>query len=323
MSTQPAVAAGDAPLTVPPVAVAIEHLVKSYGHRRVVDDLSFTVHRGEVFALLGPNGAGKTTTIEILEGYRTADSGRVRVLDLDPRRDAARLKQQTGLMLQQGGIYPAVTAREVLHLFARFYDDPADPDALLDQVGLAATGKTRYRRLSGGQQRRLALAVALIGQPSLVFLDEPTAAMDPQARLLTWTLLRGLKERGATVLLTTHLLDEAERLADRIAIIDHGRLLVLGTPQELLASQHGAGPSLRLTLATEVDVAALAALPGAEHVRVEGRGTYVLETAHPAALAATVTAWLRDNGCVLEELRVGGGSLEEVFLGLTGRELRE
>jgi ABC-2 type transport system ATP-binding protein len=308
---------------VPTDAIWVEHLAKSYGRRRVLDDLSFSVRRGEVFALLGPNGAGKTTTVEILEGYRTADSGDVSVLGLDPRQDAGQLKQQVGIMLQQGGIYPGITGGEMLNLFARFYAQPADPDALLDQVGLRAARHTRFRRLSGGQQRRLALAVALIGQPELVFLDEPTAGMDPQARNLTWRLIRDLKQRGATVVLTTHLMEEAERLADRIAIIDHGRLLVEGTPQQLRQQQRGARTALRLTLPVAIEVASLAALPGVSGVRAEGNGVYQLDAADPGAVAATLTAWLRDQNILLEELRIGGASLEEVFLQLTGTGLRE
>jgi ABC-2 type transport system ATP-binding protein len=281
------------------------------------------VPTGEVFALLGPNGAGKTTTVEILEGYRQADTGSVRVLGLDPRRDAARLKQRVGLMLQQGGIYPGLTAAEVLRLFAAFYDQPASPEALLEQVGLTAVRQTRFRRLSGGQQRRLALAVALVGRPDVVFLDEPTAGMDPQARQLTWGIIRGLKERGATVVLTTHLMDEAQRLADRIAIIDHGALLALGTPQQLLQRRSGASTSLRLSLPSPVSQGAVAALPGVDQVHMDGPAVYRIDTADPAAVAATLTVWLRDQGILLEELRIGGASLEEVFLQLTGTDVRE
>lgn len=304
-------------------AIHVERLVKQYGRRRVVDDLSFDVQRGEVFALLGPNGAGKTTTVELLEGYRGADAGTIRVLGLDPRRDAGRLKQRIGLMLQQGGIYPGITAVEMLHLFAGFYAHPAKPQALLEQVGLTAAMRTRYRRLSGGQQRRLALAVALIGQPELVFLDEPTAGMDPQARQLTWGIIRDLKKRGAAVLLTTHLMDEAERLADRIAIIDHGRLVEQGTAQQLLQRQHGDHPALRLTVRAALDVSLLGELPGVSAAHAEGEGVYVLESADPAIAAAAITAWLRDHGLVLEELRIGDASLEDVFLQLTGSAVRE
>jgi ABC-2 type transport system ATP-binding protein len=261
--------------------------------------------------------------LEILEGYRQADAGNVRVLGLDPQRDAARLKSRVGLMLQQGGVYPAITAGEALALFASFYAHPASPEALLEQVGLMAVRRTRFRRLSGGQQRRLALAIALIGQPELVFLDEPTAGMDPQARQLTWSIVRGLKERGATVVLTTHLMDEAQRLADHVAIIDHGALLAIGTPQQLLAVRNDVPTALHLTLSAPVDQAALAALSGVTLVRLDGPASYHIEAEDPAAVAATVTAWLRDNNHVLHELRIGSSSLEDVFLQLTGTDVRE
>ena len=190
----------------------------------MVDDLSFSVGPGEIFALLGPNGAGKTTTIEILEGYRTADSGDVRVLGLQPSRDSAALHRRVGLMLQQGGFYPTTTPREAIQLYAGFFESPAVPDELLRRGLDLSAAQTRYRRLSGGQKQRLSLAVALVGQPELVFLDEPTAGMDPQARHATWEIIRDLKDRGVTVVLTTHLIDEAERIADRVAIVDQGKL---------------------------------------------------------------------------------------------------
>src|SRR5438045_505735 len=189
-------------------AVEVRDLVKAYGGRTVVDGLSFAVDTGEVFALLGPNGAGKTTTVEILEGYRQPDAGSVRVLGLDPNRQGPALKPQIGLMLQQGGLFPQITAREALRLFAAFYPEAEDPDALLDQLQLRDAAATRFRQLSGGQKQRLSLGLALVGKPRLVFLDEPTAAMDPQARRSTWNIIRALSQRGTTVLLTTHFMDE-------------------------------------------------------------------------------------------------------------------
>ena len=311
----------------PTPALVVERLVKRYGSIQAVDDLSFSVQQGEVFALLGPNGAGKTTTIEIVEGYRSPDSGSARVLALDPIRDGGRLKQQIGIMLQQDGLYPGLSAREVLKHFARFYASPADPEALLERVGLQGAAKTSCRRLSGGQKRRLALAVALVGRPSLVFLDEPTAGMDPQARLATWEIVRDLQRQGTTVLLTTHLMDEAERLADRVAIIDHGRLVALDTPAALTG---GATPSggtaaagaVRFSAKAGLDIQALAALPSAQDAREASPGAYILKTENAPALLAELTAWLRDQGVTLTELRVGHGSLEEIFLQLTGREVR-
>jgi ABC-2 type transport system ATP-binding protein len=302
-------------------AIVIENFTKSYGSNRVVDELQFTVQRGEIFALLGPNGAGKTTTIETLEGYRTPDQGRVRVLGLDPIRESQKLKPQIGVMLQQDGLYPGLTAREVLHLFAAYYRQPQNIDSLLERVGLNTANKTRCRRLSGGQKRRLALAVALVGNPTLVFLDEPTSGMDPQARLATWEIVRELKYNGATVLLTTHLMDEAERLADRIAIIDHGRLVALDTPSGLTGAQNST--VVRFIAPAGLDCAQLSALQSAHTAREIRPGSYLIETDAAPLLIADLTAWLRDQHITLSELRVGHGSLEDLFLRLTGSEMRD
>ncbi len=302
-------------------AIVVDNFSKSYDSRRVVDQLQFTVHSGEVFALLGPNGAGKTTTVETLEGYRTPDQGSVRVLGLDPVREAQALKPQIGVMLQQDGLYPGLTAREVLRLFAGYYQHAQDVAALLERVGLTAAAKTRCRRLSGGQKRRLALAVALIGKPRLLFLDEPTAGMDPQARLATWEIIRELKQQGATILLTTHLMDEAERLADRVAIIDHGRLIALDTPEQMTGVQNAT--VVRFVAPAGLDCAKLAALPSAKKAEEVRPGSYVIEAESIPMLLAELTAWLRDNNITLSELRVGHGSLEDLFLRLTGTEVRD
>ncbi|MCS7255241.1 MAG: ABC transporter ATP-binding protein [Thermomicrobium sp.] len=308
------------PATQHSLAIEVKGLVKRYNDRVVVDHLSFTVPRGEFFALLGPNGAGKTTTIEILEGYRRPDAGFVRVLGLDPWHDGHRLKPRIGVMLQAGGIYPTATPREVVELFAAFYPDPEDPSELLRLVGLEDVSQTRYRYLSGGQQRRLALALALIGKPELLFLDEPTTGMDPQARRLTWSLLEELKRRGITIVLTTHFLEEAERLADRVAIIDHGRLLVLATPQELMRLETD---QITLTASQDLELAALQQLPSVRRVRELGNGRYALETDRPMDTLVELTSWARAHGILLTEVRVGYRSLEDVFLRLTGDDLRE
>ncbi|HVB74705.1 MAG TPA: ABC transporter ATP-binding protein [Ktedonobacteraceae bacterium] len=302
-------------------AIVVDNFTKSYGSQRVVDQLHLTVQRGEVFALLGPNGAGKTTTIETLEGYRKPDQGSVRVLGLDPMREAQALKAQIGVMLQQDGLYPGLTAREVLRLFAGYYRQPQNVDALLERVGMTSAARTRCRRLSGGQKRRLALAVALIGSPALVFLDEPTAGMDPQARLATWEIIRELKRDGTTVLLTTHLMDEAERLADRVAIIDHGRLVALDTPGGLTGTQNAT--LVRFVAPAGLDCAQLAALPFAGKAEEIRPGSYLLETTDAPALVAELSAWLRDQKITLTELRVGHGSLEDLFLRLTGTEVKD
>ncbi|HEX3722305.1 MAG TPA: ABC transporter ATP-binding protein [Nitrolancea sp.] len=301
-------------------AIVVRGLIKSYASRRAVDELSFSVWRGEIFALLGPNGAGKTTTVEMLEGYRTPDSGEVRVLGLDPIRDGAELKQRIGVMLQSAGVYPTVTPLEILNLFREFYRDAEDPRELIQLVGLEESANTRFRQLSGGQQRRLALASALIGKPELLFLDEPTTAMDPQARHMTWDILQSLRDRGLTILLTTHFMEEAERLADRVAIIDHGRLLALEEPRVLTQTS---AEEVQFTGPAGLDAMTLSRLPAARGVREERPGFYVMQTARPIDLLAELTAWGRDAGVLLNDLRVGHESLEEVFLRLTGNELRE
>lgn len=304
-------------------AIVVEHLVKRYGGRAVVDDLTFAVQPGELFALLGPNGAGKTTTVEILEGYRTADSGVVRVLGLDPRRDGAALKPRIGLMLQGGGVYPAAYPEEVLRLFAAFYPKPRDPVELLQLVGLDEARRTRYRRMSGGQRQRLSLALALVGRPEVLFLDEPTAAMDPQARQATWELIRGLKQEGVTILLTTHFMDEAERLADRVAIIDHGRLVALDTPRNLIEGGGQRAPELLIRTEPPVDRTGLVRRLGVPEVAEDPPGVYRIRVRPTPELIADLAAWLRQEGVLLRELRTGHRTLEDVFLSLTGHELRD
>jgi ABC-2 type transport system ATP-binding protein len=298
-------------------AVAVDGLVKSYGSKAAVDGLSFSVDRGEIFGLLGPNGAGKTTTVETLEGYRSPDAGTARVLGLDPARDRRALTPRIGVMLQEGGLYPGVRPLEALRLFAAYYRDPEPPETLLDLVGLRPVAGTLVRRLSGGQQQRLSLALALVGRPEVVFLDEPTAGMDPHARLTTWEVIAALRERGATVILTTHAMDEAERLCDRVAIIDTGRLVALGSPAELTRS--AGGGETRFTAAPGLDVAGLAdALALAPEAVAETKpGEYVVEAAPTPELVAALTAWLRDHGVALGDLRAGRRSLEEVFLQVT------
>jgi ABC-2 type transport system ATP-binding protein len=308
-----------------PPAVVLEGVVKRYGGRTVLHNLSFSVRRGEVFAVLGPNGAGKTTAVELLEGYRVPDAGRLRVLGLDPIADGAALKPRIGLMLQGGGIYPQIRPLEALRLFAAFYARPEDPAALLRAAGLEDAAGTRYRQLSGGQKQRLSLALALVGRPELVFLDEPTAAMDPLARRATWDVIRGLRARGVTVLLTTHYLDEAERLADRIAVVDAGRLVALDSPAALMA--RAGGPALRFSAPPGLDTAALgAALAAGEagaaaadvHEVEPGRYAVAVAGAPGPALVARLTAWLAEREALLTELSVGRRSLEDVYLELTG-----
>lgn len=298
-------------------AIDVRGLVKRYGDTVAVDGLDLTVERGETFALLGPNGAGKTTTVECCEGYRRPDAGTVRVLGLDPVRQPRHLRPRVGLMLQEGGVYPTAYPDEVLRLFAAFHADPIAPDLLLEEVGLADRRRTRYRDLSGGQKQRLALAVALIGRPELVFLDEPTAGLDPAARRGTWEIIRGLRAAGATVLITTHLLDEAEELADRVAIVDRGRMVALGTPDEL--TRDAGLPEVRFTAEADLQTAALgAALDAAVEETRSGR--YVVHAAGTPELIARLTAWLHAHDIRLGDLQAGRRSLEDVFLRLTAED---
>jgi ABC-2 type transport system ATP-binding protein len=297
-------------------AVEVGDLVKAYNGRKVVDHLTFSVAPGEVFALLGRNGAGKTTTVEILEGYRRADGGSVRVLGLDPSRQGALLKPRIGLMLQQGGLFPQITPREALRLFAAFYADAEDPDALLEQLQLGEVATTRFRQLSGGQKQRLSLGLALVGRPQLVFLDEPTAGMDPQARQATWNVIRGLRDRGVTVLLTTHFMDEAEQLASRVAIVDHGRLVALDSPAAL---RRGLAAEIRLSTQPPVDPHALATTLGLPDngVHRENDGTLVVHIEPTPEKITQLTAWLATQNALLTEFRAGSRSLEQAFLNLT------
>jgi ABC-2 type transport system ATP-binding protein len=305
-----------------PAAVTVSGLRKRYGGRAVVDGLSFSVPAGVIFAILGPNGAGKTTTVEILEGYRRPDEGEVRVLGLDPARAGAELRGRVGLMLQGGGIYPQARPREILHLYAAFYRDPRDPDALLEQVGLADVATTRYKVLSGGQKQRLGLALALLGRPELAILDEPTAGMDPAAKAATRELIGGLRNAGTTVLLTTHELADVERMADRIAIVDHGRIVADGSAAELAA---GAPPRLRFQLRQALDGPdrlGLAAALGGGAIRDDGvPGRYLVDglDLSPAVLA-TLAGWCAARGVLIAELRTTGATLEERYLALTGSE---
>nr|WP_206037516.1 ABC transporter ATP-binding protein [Rhodococcus sp. HNM0569] len=286
-----------------------------------VDGLDLTVERAQVLALLGPNGAGKTTTVEMCEGFLAPDAGQVRVLGLDPIRESAALRPRIGVMLQGGGAYPGSKAGEMLDLVASYSADPLDPAWLLRSLGLEEARRTPYRRLSGGQQQRLSLACALVGRPELVFLDEPTAGLDAQARLLVWELIDALRRDGVSVLLTTHLMDEAEELADQLVIIDHGTVVAAGTPREV--TRRGAEGQLHVDAAPGLDVAALrAALPSGFAVRESTPGRYLVEGAIAPATVTTVATWAADQDTLVRDIQVDQRSLQDVFLELTGRDLR-
>ena len=303
-------------------ALEVRGLSKHFGDTTAVSGLDLRMPRGGVLALLGPNGAGKTTTVEICEGFQRADSGQVSVLGMDPRTQSEQLRPRIGVMPQGGGAYPGVRATEMLHLIATCAAEPLDPDWLLDVLGLGSVGRTPYKRLSGGQQQRLSLACALVGRPELVFLDEPTAGMDPQARRLVWDLVSALRRDGVSVLLTTHLMDEAEALADRVVIVDRGRAVADGTTAELTAPEDGqqelrfrSQPSLELDLL-------LAALPEGYEATEVSPGDYLVRGTIDPQVVSAVTAWCAQHGVLANELRVCQRSLEDVFLDLTGRQLR-
>jgi ABC-2 type transport system ATP-binding protein len=300
-------------------AVDVRDLVVRYGRLVAVDRLSFTAESGSVTVLLGPNGAGKTSTIEVLEGYRRADSGTVRVIGLDPVRQHGELVSRIGVMLQRGGVHPSLRAGEAAELFGALYGNRHRAEELLALVGLTERARSTWRQLSGGEQQRLSLALAVAGDPDVAFLDEPTASIDPAGRLVVRAVVRSLAERGACVLLTTHELDEAERLADRVIIIDRGRLVAEGTTAELRDA--GGAAEIRFGAPAGLDIEALTARLGVP-VREASEGEYVVDAAPEPATIAALTAWLAEHDLPLADLRAGRQRLEDVFLRLTGEGSR-
>ena len=304
-------------------AVAVEGLVMRYGDKVAVDGLSLSVARHTITAVLGPNGAGKTTTLETCEGYRSPHRGTVRVLGLDPARRRRDLLPRIGVMLQSGGAWSGVRAVEMLRHIAALHAEPLDVPMLVERLGLDECGRTPYRRLSGGQQQRLALAMAVVGRPELVFVDEPTAGMDPQARRTTWDLLEELRADGVTIVLTTHYMDEAERLADHIHVIDHGRLIASGTPIELT---RGSGTSTIRLVVTEpfppdAPSSLSAALGPLTDVQPINEHSLLITGPADASTLAKISAWCEQHGVLPESLALGQRTLEDVFLQITGREL--
>jgi ABC-2 type transport system ATP-binding protein len=303
--------------------VKVEGLRKTYGATVAVDEVSFEVHKGEIFGMVGPNGAGKTTTIECLEGLRKPDAGRLQVLGVDPQKEGQTLRLHTGMQLQQSNLPERMKVWEALDLYASFYPKAADWKILLLQLGLEEKRNTAFSKLSGGQKQRLFIALALLPDPQLVFLDELTTGLDPQARHAIWDLVREVRGRGKTVLLTTHFMEEAERLCDRVAILDHGRIVALDTPQALI---RGLGVEERVVFSLDGSLPAAfeKALLGAARVEVQReRVTVRGKNGRKVPLVSEVVGLLTAQGIPFHDLRTEQPTLEDVFLSLTGHEMRD
>ena len=298
-----------------PAVIEVQNLHKTYGDTVAVDDVSFTVHEGEIFGILGPNGAGKTTTVECIEGLRAPDSGQISVLGLDPRRDRSELTQRLGVQLQDSQLPDQLRVAEALRLNSAFYREPADWHALMDMLGLKSKSETPFGKLSGGQKQRLSIALALLGSPRVAVLDELTTGLDPQARRDTWELIEGIRDRGVTIVLVTHFMEEAERLCDRVALIDAGNVVAIDTPAGL-AGRVEAGQRIQFRPSVPFDDTLLTHLPDVSHVI--HRGDVVVVTGNDNALNA-VTSVLARHQIVAHQLRVDQASLEDAFLALTGK----
>ncbi|HKE82071.1 MAG TPA: ABC transporter ATP-binding protein [Solirubrobacteraceae bacterium] len=294
--------------------IEVEHLHKRYGEAVGIEDVSFAVDEGEIFGVLGPNGAGKTTTVECIEGLRTADGGTIRVLGLDPARDGAQLREVVGAQLQESQLPEKLEVGEALALYRSFYRAPAEVAELVDALGLGPVLSRRFGKLSGGEKQRLSIALALIGNPRIAVLDELTTGLDPAARRDTWALIEDVRARGVTIILVTHFMEEAERLCDRVAVIDAGRIVAVDTPDALAAGAQ-TGQRIRFRTRTAVDERALEALPAVTSVAHNGEQMDI--TGADDALAE-VAAFLAREGIVVEQLRVDQASLEDAFVALTG-----
>jgi ABC-2 type transport system ATP-binding protein len=307
------------------IAIQVTHLKKTYGKTVAVDDLSFEVIEGEIFGMVGPNGAGKTTTIECLEGLRRPDGGEIRVLGMDPVREERALRLSTGAQLQQSLLPDQMKVGEALDLFASFYPDPLPWPALLERLGLADKRGTWMAKLSGGQRQRVFIALALINKPRLVFLDELTTGLDPQARHAIWDLVREIRTEGRTVFLTTHLMEEAEKMCDRVAIVDHGRLVALDSPAALVRGLEAESRVL-FTLENRCDLQALRSIGAVTRVEQDGQQVLVYgrsaKPGQPLLITEVVNA-LSAQGANFKDIRMEQSTLEDVFLQLTGRAMRD
>ncbi len=299
--------------------VTVRDLTKSYGDLRAVDGISFSVGKGEVFGLVGPNGAGKTTTWEILEGLRHADRGEIRVAGLDLRTDRRKIRERIGVQLQATALFERLTARETLEVFGGMYPRSLPADELLTLVNLEEKADEWTEKLSGGQKQRLAVALALVNDPEIVFLDEPTTGLDPQARRSLWDVIAKLRDTGKTIMLTTHYMEEAERLCHRVGVMDHGKLLALDEPEHLI---HNLEQRDAVEFAANGDSSAFGTLPGVEEMNVED-GRVTLYTRQLETTLTAVFEYARNRGMGIEDFHVRNASLEDVFLQLTGRRIRE
>jgi ABC-2 type transport system ATP-binding protein len=297
--------------------VEVEGLRKKYGGRAVVEGVSFEVAAGEIFGIVGPNGAGKTTTVECIEGLRRPDAGQIRVLGLDPQRHAREVRRLLGVQLQQSRLPDRLKVWEAIDLYASFYEDPADAAELLELLGLTEHRNMRFAKLSGGQQQRLSIALALVGRPQVAVLDELTTGLDPQARRDTWALIEQVRGRGVSILLVTHFMDEAERLCDRLAVIDRGRIVALGSPPAIVA-RAGGTYRLRFVPSVPVDPQRLLQLPEVANV---GQRRHELVVSGNERVVQAVMAWLARERIVAEQRRVDQPNLDDAFVALTGRSL--
>ena len=302
---------GGTPRAMEPV-VTVEGLVKRYGDFVAVNQVSFSIEKGEIFGIIGPNGAGKTTTVECISGLRIPDSGTIRVNGLSPQKDRKQIREFVGVQLQQSSLPPQLTAGEAVELFASFYPTPMDPDELLETLGIARLKNSQFRKLSGGEKQRLSIALALVGNPRVAILDELTTGLDPEARRETWALIERIRDRGVTVILVTHFMDEAERLCDRVVLIDHGAVRALDTP-EAIAAQAG-GRRVRFVPSAPVDDPTLYAIPGVEEVERKDKFVTVAGTGD---LATSVISALEKIGVRVSELEARSGSLDDAFVQLT------
>jgi len=293
-------------------AVTVEHLVKKYGRLVAVNDVSLSIHEGEIFGIIGPNGAGKTTTVECISGLRAPDSGSINVYGLSPQKDRNKIREFVGVQLQESALPPRIKVREVVKLFASFYSNPLDPDQLLEALGIEQIVNSSFKNLSGGQKQRVSVALALVGNPKLAILDELTTGLDPEARREIWSLIENMRDRGVTVILVTHFMDEAERLCDRLALINRGTVTALDTP-EAIAAKAG-GSRVRFVPSQPVDDATLRAIPGVNEI--ERKERYVTVTGTGDLAAALINA-LATTGVRVSEVEARSGNLDDAFIKLT------